>query len=173
MKLFIGIDPGAKGGIAALDGDGQLILNCRFDDEDPGEVAMAAITTAQKIGSVEMVALEKVGAAPGQGVTSMFTFGVGVGLIKGWLRAGQISFIEVAPVSWQRVTFGEGPPKERALNAAKTLWGIEPFIPTGCRVPHNGMIDAALLAEYLRRTIMGGGNVVPIKPTRRKPVLKL
>lgn len=173
MRIFIGIDPGAKGGIAALDGDGQLILSCRFDGSDPGDVAMSNITTAQKIGTVEIVALEKVGAAPGQGVSSMFTFGVGVGLIKGWLRAGQISFLEVAPVTWQRVTFGEGPPKERALNAAKALWGVEKFIPTGCRVPHGGMIDAACLAEYIRRTIVGGGSVTPIKARKRGKVLKL
>ena len=41
--------------------------------------------------------------------------------------------------------------KAYALAKAKELWPDEDFIPVGCRKPHDGIIDAALIAEFHRR----------------------
>lgn len=61
----------------------------------------------------------------------------------------------VTPSQWQKVMLPgckPGDTKPRALSAAKALWPAESFLPTDrCRVPHDGMIDAALIAEYGRR----------------------
>lgn len=177
--LFLGIDPGAKGGVAILDSDGSLISVARFEGDCPGRVSAEMVALAKKrsgpLGQVN-IAIERVGAAPGQGVSSMFTFGVGVGLIKGWLAASGFQFIEVSPQSWQRVAVGEGETtKDRARALASTLWGLEPFIFAGCRVPHQGCIDAAGLAEYLRQTITGlRAPIAPPRPkAKRRAPLKL
>ena len=48
-----------------------------------------------------MCYLEKVHAMPGQGVTSMFTFGQNYGFLRGLLIARGIPFEEVQPNPWQ------------------------------------------------------------------------
>lgn len=171
-KYFLGVDPGAKGGAAILDEKGNLLAVSRFDGGCPGEVVAQSAEAATKLGGQLYICLEKVGAAPGQGVTSMFTFGVGVGLIKGWLAAKGFQFVEASPHSWQRWITGDLPtPKERAKALAASKWGLDPFIFDGCRVPHNGCIDAACIAEFTRQTVMGGGEVItPVKKKRRAPI---
>jgi crossover junction endodeoxyribonuclease RuvC len=178
-NFFLGVDPGAKGGAVILDSDGTLMCVSRFDGQCPGrisaEVAGAAARMAGPLGQVT-IAIEKVGAAPGQGVASMFSFGVGLGLIKGWLAASGFQFLEVAPQSWQRVAVAEGETtKDRARALAASLWGLDPFIFAGCRVPHQGCIDAAGLAEYLRQTVTGLRPPIaaPKPKAKRKPTLKL
>jgi hypothetical protein len=43
--------------------------------------------------------------------------------------------------------------KAAALKVANELWPSETWLPNErCRVPHDGMVDAALIAEYARRT---------------------
>lgn len=45
----------------------------------------------------------------------------------------------------------KGDTKPRALAKALQLWPGETFLASErCRVPHDGMIDAALIAEYGR-----------------------
>ena len=56
--------------------------------------------------------------------------------------------------SWQTCLLGrlkKGKTKPAALALARKLWPEESFIAEGCRTPHSGMIDAALIAEHIRR----------------------
>ena len=80
---FIGIDPGATG-CAALIHDGGHNL---FDW--PGDPALVVPRLADWLArfEVRLAALEKVGAMPGQGVVSMFSFGQNVGAWQGILAA--------------------------------------------------------------------------------------
>lgn len=55
---------------------------------------------------------------------------------------------------WQRAMLGtvpQGRTKEYALAAARSIWPGESFILGGCRTPHDGCVDAALIAEFGRR----------------------
>jgi len=56
--------------------------------------------------------------------------------------------------SWQRQMLGnvpQGKTKEAALSMARELWSDETFLETPrCKTPHDGMIDAALIAEFIR-----------------------
>jgi hypothetical protein len=54
--------------------------------------------------------IEKVGAMPGNGVSSMFKFGRGTGVLIGCLIAAGIPFAEVTPQVWQK---GFGIPTRR------------------------------------------------------------
>lgn len=56
--------------------------------------------------------------------------------------------------SWQRKMLGKvpkGQTKVAALEAARAIWPQESWIPPGCHTPHDGIIDAALIAEFCRR----------------------
>lgn len=87
--IFIGVDPGKQGGFAILRGeaakaspweDGGFIKEMRrLVQED--EQCFACV--------------EKVGAMPNQGVTSMFHFGKSAGFIEGVLSALDIPYILV------------------------------------------------------------------------------
>lgn len=148
--MFVGIDPGKKGGVAHINGKRQLSV-----------MPMPSIFDLNAyLGSVRIdhVCLEKSHAMPGQGVTSMFTYGEGYGMIQGILIARKIPFTLVPPRVWQLKLFAgvcrKKKPKERALEAANRVfaknsdfWRSSPR----AKKPHDGMIDSALIAEYCRR----------------------
>lgn len=72
-------------------------------------------------------------------------------------RAGlQITTVESgrSRASWQTCLLGrlkKDETKPAAIALARKLWPEESFVATGCRTPHTGMVDAALIAEHLRR----------------------
>ncbi len=56
--------------------------------------------------------------------------------------------------SWQRCLLGrleKDQTKPAAIALARELWPHESFIPQRCRKPDTGMVDAALIAEHIRR----------------------
>ena len=61
----------------------------------------------------------------------------------------------ITPQSWQKVMLpkcAKGDTKNRALQYARRAWPEETFLASPrCKVPHEGLIDAALIAEYSRR----------------------
>ena len=80
MKFFMGIDPGMTGGIAITDFDSMFVRAWRY----PGDIE----STSKLIGdlvrnmTIPLAAIERVHAMPGQGVSSMFKFGMNFG---GWM----------------------------------------------------------------------------------------
>lgn len=60
----------------------------------------------------------------------------------------------VTPQAWQKplLKCPAGDTKAAALSMAKALWPQEKWLGTErCKVPHDGAIDAALIAEWARR----------------------
>lgn len=82
--IYIGVDVGKSGGYAIID-DGLVIAH-PYDDKEFVEfmhsVKDRAVTAC----------VEQVGAMPGQGVTSMFSFGKSAGFIEGVLQALGIKY---------------------------------------------------------------------------------
>lgn len=151
MKI-LGLDPGLDGGVALL-ADGNLLLRVMPVRQEGGKRRVDAERLAELLRSwkPDEAVLERVGAMPGQGVSSMFTFGKCVGTVVGVLAALQIPVVEVQPRVWQRAVLGSvpaGSPKERALLRARELWPAESWLATPrSRKPHDGLVDAALLAQ--------------------------
>jgi crossover junction endodeoxyribonuclease RuvC len=88
--------------------------------------------------------VEKVSARPGQGVTSMFRFGVAFGSITGLLVATGTP-LTVQPKDWQRHA-GVGPASDEARQRAAQLYpAIAPLLSLKC---HANRPDALLLAHY-------------------------
>jgi crossover junction endodeoxyribonuclease RuvC len=146
MPCIVGIDPGKKGGIAAIRADGTLI-----DYVPMGE----AYELAEYLQGKDIVRcyVERCQPMPSQGVKSMFTYGMGYGKILGVLETLKISHDTVQPQKWQRKMIPgckKGETKKAALAKARQLFPREQFILDGCRTAHDGVVDAVLIAEYGR-----------------------
>jgi len=105
MKI-IGIDPGLSGGIAVL--ENNKVLNI-FDMPvmSEGKKNKRQLNSAQLVSLIKeninsdediTVVIEQVNAMPGQGVTSMFTFGA----IKGVCAALELPVFFVRPSKWKK-----------------------------------------------------------------------
>lgn len=154
--IYIGIDPGKTGGISVLLSEGFIEPRIRIFPMPSTERGVSDIfkdiVDPGNTSKVEVRALiEQVHAFPGQGVTSMFTFGQGYGFLRGCLVAHSIPFSEVTPQKWMSY-FGlkkdksELPKdyKKRILQKAQNLY------------PHSSVAlstaDSLMIAEYLRLT---------------------
>jgi crossover junction endodeoxyribonuclease RuvC len=144
MTLYLGIDPGKSGSIAALWDDGQPATSvCRFDWTYADQ---AEWLRQFDLGSPIVAVLEKVSSSPKQGVVSVFTFGKSFGFIIGMLTAYKIPYHEVTPQKWQRAMGClSGGDKNVTKHAAQKLW---PHL----KITHRDA-DARLIAEYGRRFI--------------------
>jgi len=152
MFYTLGIDPGKKGGIAHINGKRQITV----------QPMPSAFDLSEYLGRVRVdhVCLEKSQAMPGQGVSSMFNYGEGYGMIQGLLIAKKIPFTLVTPQRWQKVMLAgvskDKATKARALEAANRVFTKSSsfwLASSRSRKPHDGMIDSALIAEYCRRLI--------------------
>lgn len=139
---YIGIDPGKDGAMALIADKSVTIIPF---DERGYEIALASVR-----GSDARCCLERVGAMPGQGVTSMFKFGENFGFIRGLLQANGIPYELVTPQKWKR-EFG-ATDKNSSVAVCSRLFPTVSLIRTQrCKKPHDGMAESLLMAEYARR----------------------
>jgi len=141
--MWIGIDPGIKGGIALIE-----------------ETSSGVVVTSQKLEATEadvsdflnrcavvsrFCLIEKVSSSPQMGVCSAFTFGKSYGFLVGLLTAHKIPFEFITPQKWQKamgcLTGGD---KNVSKAAAQRLFPSVKFT--------HANADATLLAEHCRRT---------------------
>ena len=149
--LFIGIDPGKKGGIACIDTESGIRYTEPYSDN--GLIDLCKCESYGGKTEHIICCLEKVGAMPGQGVVSMFSFGQSVGYIKGILEAFRIPYQEITPQKWKR-EFGLTSDKAKSAEICGRLFPDISLLATErCRKPHDGMAEALLMAEYARRNL--------------------
>jgi hypothetical protein len=152
--LYLGIDPGVSGGIAAIDEDGAVVFVMKMPEHD--EDVWRAIRGA-KIGRGKVYAmLERVmpyaQAGRTMGATSAFTFGEGIGRLRMALVASRITFECVVAVKWQNaLNCRTGGDKNVTKNYAQRLF-------SHLKVTH-ATADALLLAMYCRAEF---GSRLPI-----------
>lgn len=145
--LFIGIDPGKSGGIAYIDSEQGFAGTEPYSDS-----SLITLLDEARYDNV-VCCLEKVGAMPGQGVVSMFSFGQSVGYIKGVLEAFRIPYQEVSPKRWKS-EFGLNSDKAASAEVCKRLFpDVTLLASPRCKKPHDGMAEALLMAEYARRKL--------------------
>jgi crossover junction endodeoxyribonuclease RuvC len=154
VRYVIGIDPGAAGAVAILGVDGKLI-----EVWDIPTVQIKSGKTVKKRISPEMFAseirnwqdaeacyTEKVGARPGQGVSSMFQFGESLGIIRGMMAGLSIPTILVTPPVWKKDMKLPAASKEWSRQRAAQLWPS--YAKEFSRVKDDGRAEAALLALW-------------------------
>lgn len=157
MKI-IGMDPGISGAVAVLMDDGSLV-DC-FDMpvfKVKGKSHIDVHRLGQFIASHREDAravIELVGAMPGQGVTSMFTFGFAAGVLHGIVGALNMPLQTVSPRTW-KAHFHLGKDKDESRRTATRQWPTGPF----ARVKDGGRAEAALIALY-SIAMIGTGMIV-------------
>lgn len=155
MSYFLGIDPGLSGALAFYDPrTNQLeVFDMPTYTITSGGKQRRRIDLHQLVRTVRIFAphtehaiIEEVGAMPGQGVTSMFSFGFSAGAVQMAVVASSIRFEMVTPRVWKGAMKLKTNKDEsrrlasRLMPKHSELWKL---------VKHDGRAEAALLAYYL------------------------
>lgn len=153
-KLSVGIDPGKSGGMAYILDIGDETYEKVLPYSDENLLLFATeIREHIKAGNQVATCLEKVGAMPGQGVTSMFTFGRGYGFIEGVLQANGIPYQVITPQKWKK-EFLLNSDKQKSIAVCKQLFPRISLLRTErCTTCHDGMAEALLMAVYAKRKL--------------------
>lgn len=147
--VYIGIDPGKSGGYAIIDTERDTVNAFAWDDH----CFVNDMRFLYEHGAETRCCLEKVGAMPGQGVTSMFAFGRAAGFIEGVLTAFNISYQLVPPRVWKK-TFSLDSDKQKSIETCQRLFpNVSLFRTERCKKPHDGIAESLLMAEYARRKL--------------------
>lgn len=143
---WLGVDPGKTGACAIIHDGGQLVTDWPGDPAGASEVLRGWLDRFE----IRLAALEKVGARPGQGVSSMFAFGRNLGAWEGIFAGLRIPYVMPTPQQWQKglVMPSDGDDaKSRALTVARRLFPSADLT----LKKHHGRADALLLAWWARR----------------------
>ena len=148
--IWIGVDPGAKGGYCQIRtyGNGEVgVMAFPWDNDEFVDFMRDVPTDFEPVRCV----VEKVGAMPGNGSVSMFNFGRSYGFILGVLAAFNIPFQTVAPREWKK-EFGLNSDKAKSIEVCHRLFPELDLRRTErCRTDSDGKAESALLAEWCRR----------------------
>lgn len=155
-----GIDPGKSGALAVIYPTGIAFcdvprIKLRGKDKPAWSEWHTEWSMALEFGCVDLIVIEDVSARPGQGVTSMFTFGRSLGyvhaIVAGVRPRPRIEF--VTPAVWKGklglLNSGKGASREkcRALYPS-TMADLQ-------RVKDDGRAEAALIAHYGKTFLQG------------------
>jgi len=155
LGVVCGIDPGLSGGMAFIDQSGCLVNVIKMPIILK-EYDLKEIIKQIKHYEPRMIAIERQQSMHKQGLVSTFTTGKGFGMLQG-IAACLAPFMVVNPKDWQKemlTALQPGDTKKNSMIAAQRLFPTVSFLATDrCKVIHDGMTDACLLAEYTRRKL--------------------
>lgn len=149
--MILTIDPGLKGAFCFY-----------YDKENINFYPMVDIYDIQSLKEIltkedipEMVYIEKAQSMPSQGVRSMFSYGKHTGWVIGVLQGRGLKITEVPPQTWCKVAHagitsysGAGSGKLKSLEAVNKLFPELSLIHGKGKKPHEGFVDALLMAYY-------------------------
>lgn len=161
--IHIGIDPGITGAVVTLE-DGELTFQdmptyqdgnrTRVDEGGCALILQGILDGVRKRDGAErlMVTLEKQQPMPKNGSIASFSTGYSYGVWRTALAILGIPYRVVTSQSWKKALMpGEAKEKDASRIVARRLW---PAQTEGwlSRKKDHGRADAALIAEYGRRT---------------------
>ena len=149
MRL-LGIDPGLSGGWTQLDEEGHITAFGRMPKIPYGKRKMVdARQLYIETADCDHAVVEAVHAMPGQGVSSMFSFGsaFGVAYAVATIRS-RTPVVLVPPQTWKRY-YGLRADKREALDMAEVLW---PGVLSWGVLANDGIAEAALMAKWMLDT---------------------
>jgi crossover junction endodeoxyribonuclease RuvC len=153
MSYVIGIDPGISGAIAVFDWYTQSlveVVDMPTLEVDSGKTKKRHISAVSLCNYLTLfsnahVVIEKVGAMPGQGVSSMFNFGRSAGIIEGVVAAMHFPSTYVTPAAWTKAV-GRAAGKDASRMRAMELFPSKAELFK--RAKDDGRADAALIAYW-------------------------
>lgn len=155
FRLTIGIDPGQTGCVAVLvDGEFESFVDMPTMPRPAGgnQISGAELAAALREirarhpGADVLACLEQVSAMPGQGVSSMFRFGEGFGVVQGVLATLGVPVVMVHPQRWKKAASLIGKDKDVARTVA-----IQRFPKAADQLKRKkdiGRADALLIAQW-------------------------
>lgn len=156
--IVVGIDNGLKGGLCAVDRDTEEIIDYTamptYEEGDKTEVCVTGIIKFLSRNGADklLVAIEEPlkHAKSSQAIRSM---SISFGKCVGACNAVHVPVFRIQVKEWQDVELGKrlakGQTKTAALRKAQQHWPNESWFATSrSRTPHDGIIDAALIARY-------------------------
>ena len=173
----LGIDPGLKGGFAALtlDYDNELTVQ-RADGVDgylgPRAVLERGYPAALTAFATEMgcpptlTVIEAVQLRPHQGLHAQARAAYGIGILVGAVASRGWAWEQPTPAHWHQllgIPAAEDPKQAVFEWCARRLPNLD--LALGGRKPHDGVADAAALAYYGRLILRGGRRRQVTEPT--------
>jgi hypothetical protein len=160
---FVGVDPGKDGGIVCLKEDNTIekhkipLLGTEVDLPELFKILQSYADGNTFFG------LEDVKPFPGASAISMGKMLWIKGVKQGMLVSLKVPYEMIHSKTWQshvtkglpemKKANGKNDTKALALMAAKRLFPNENFLGTErSKVPHDGIVDATLIAYYLKQT---------------------
>lgn len=171
FSAVLGIDPGLDGGLALVEFQSGALRwaiatpTVNRDDTSSRRAldldAIVQIVQELRRDGELLVGIERQHPMPRQGLASTFQTGRGFGQYEGLLKASRTPFLASRAKDWQ-VEIPRTPAlvenaKDRALVQAMALWpSFDWRASPRCRTAHDGLVDAALIAEATRRKALRG-----------------
>lgn len=160
-RWFLGIDPGLSGALAwydptydELDVKDMPTHTVKSNGKQRRKIdfrLLAAYVDNSRT-FTQKALIEEVNAMPGQGVTSMFSFGKAAGAVEMAVAYSAIPYDMVTPVKWKKAMRVTGQ-KDEARRAASRLMPKHAHL--WARVKDDGRAEAALIAYYLAQQNTG------------------
>jgi crossover junction endodeoxyribonuclease RuvC len=150
--MILAIDPGAKGALAFFrpeQGTLELIdtptVEVKRGQKLKTEISPQMLAAIIRARNPSIAILEIVGAMPGQGVSSMFQFGRGVGMLEGILSALDVPVTYISPQGWQKAVNARSGKDGNRQRAAELFPAYAHMF---ARKKDDGRADAALMAWW-------------------------
>ena len=161
--MRIGVDNGISGGLVAIsdfDGsyiDGIAMPSKRWRSRNEIDVLKVQQWIREVSGYEPSKIISVTVEEPNNSRTPSTAYSVASSFhsLRAMLDLSVWKWHRITPQSWQKVMFpkcAKGDTKPRALHEARNRWPNEAFLASPrCKVSHEGIVDAALIAEYSRR----------------------
>lgn len=165
QRKYVGIDIGKQGALCILNEDGTEVARSKIPmvKDQVDYHALNRMLECHE-GFNGMIVFEKLGVIFGSSKATAFSMGYQAGALEMCCIANAIRYTMVPAKKWQEHMFEgqtkifksgiKGPldTKAMALITAKRLFPTTNLLMSEkSTVPHNGFIDALLMAEYARR----------------------
>jgi len=148
--MVLGVDPGLTGALAFFDPDTGLLIvrdmptvEVVRNGKKKNEISPQMLANLVREHNVTAAFVERVGAMPGQGVSSVFSFGRSLGIVEGVLAALELSTTIIPPQTWQKAVNLRGG-KDGSRARAAELFPRDAGL--FARKKDDGRADAALIA---------------------------
>lgn len=149
MAAVLGIDPGCSGSLVLITEQGGYIDHLAMPTIKVGtksRVNGAAVAAWIRQYGISHAYLEQVGAMPGQGTASMFTFGHAAGVVEGILQGLNIPYTLVTPQAWKKSAGLIGSDKDAARSRAIQLYPELRVL--DAKAKGQAIADALLIARH-------------------------
>jgi hypothetical protein len=161
----LGIDPGLNGALICLENGRPIalhvmpVIEIKKGKSTKHEYDIPMIAKLLRSAAPEHVFIEKQQAMPMQGTVSMYSVGLGYGILRGLVTGLNLPHTLLHAKSWQKEMFRDCPKDDTKALAAiicGRLWPDMDFRASErCKKSHEGLADAALIGLYGERLLAG------------------